>query len=495
MNKSIEEFLELMQDYSQEEQERIKKAYELAKELHKNQLRDSGEPYIIHPINVAYNVATIMPDADSICAAFLHDTLEDTDITKEELITLFNSTIANLVDGVTNFNKSKEYSKTEKNNATLRKLVVTALQEDVRILLIKLCDKLHNMRTLEYKPREKQIKTALETLKFYAPLAYHLGVYRIKTELEDIAFSYINPERYQDLRRKREEYDTLVKEDLYAMSKTIEEVLKQNNIQVAVKIRSKNIYGIHNRLESGHKFSDMFDLLCLKIVVEKQSDCYQALGLIHFKYHPINGKFKDYICNPKTNLYQSLHTTVFGENGHLVQVQIRTEKMDKIASFGLAAYWQIYEGNAYQIMQEDFKNCQIYKSLEQINEIFENNHDFVEHVEEEVLSKKIYVYSPKGDAYALPVGATPIDFAYAVHTDIGNNMIRAFVNDEEVPLTTILKNKDRVRVITSNSSSFLDSKMKWDEIVITALAKRKIRECRKKKQKKSTQEKDFTKGM
>lgn len=491
MNKSIEEFLELMQDYSQEEQEKIKKAYELAKELHKNQLRDSGEPYIIHPINVAYNVASIMPDADSICAAFLHDTLEDTDITKEELITLFNSTIANLVDGVTNFNKSKEYSKIEKNNATLRKLVVTALQQDVRILLIKLCDKLHNMRTLKYKKPEKQVKTALETLKFYAPLAYHLGVYRIKTELEDIAFSYVSPEQYENLKEKREAYDTLVKSDLYTMRENIEKVLKEHHIDVFVKIRSKNIYGIHNRLENGHKFSDMFDLLCLKVVVKKQSDCYQALGLIHSKYHPINGKFKDYICNPKTNLYQSLHTTVFGENGHLVQVQIRTEKMDKIASFGLAAYWQIYEENAYQMMQEDFKNCQIYKSLAQMNEIFENNHEFVEHMEEEVLSKKIYVYSPKGDAYALPVGATPIDFAYAVHTDIGNQMIGVYINDEETTLDTTLKNKDRVRIITSHETSFLDGKKKWEEIAVTALAKRKIREFRRRRPK----EKNFTKKM
>ena len=277
------------------------------------------------------------------------------------------------------------------------------------------------------------------------------------------------------------------------MQANIEEVLKANNIDVSIKIRSKNIYGIHNRLENGHKFSDMFDLLCLKVVLKKQTDCYQALGLIHAKYHPINGKFKDYICNPKTNLYQSLHTTVFGENGHLVQIQIRTEKMDKMASFGLAAYWQIYEENAYQMMQEDFKNCQIYKSLAQMNELFENNHEFVEHMEEEVLSRKIYVYSPKGDAYALPVGATPIDFAYAIHTDIGNKMIAVYINDEEAALDTPLKNKDRVRVITSCETSFLDKKNKWEEIVVTALAKRKIRECRRKKQKENAKEKKCTK--
>ncbi len=481
MNKTIEEFLEYIQNYSEEEQAQIKKAYELAKKLHADQKRDSGEPYIIHPINVAYNVACTVADTDSICAALLHDTLEDTEITKEELSTSFNPTIANLVDGVTNFNKYKEYSKVERDNATMRKLVVTALNEDVRILLIKLCDKLHNMRTLEFKPFEKQIKTAEETLKFYAPLAYHLGVYRIKTELEDIAFSYVEKSTYTSLKEKREEYTTLVEKDLYTMKEKIEDILKQQNIKVTTKIRSKNVYGIYNRLKSGHKFSDMFDLLCLKIVVESVPDCYYALGLIHAKYHPLNGKFKDYICNPKTNLYQSLHTTVFGENGHLVQIQIRTTKMDKIASFGLGAYWQIYEENAYQIMQEDFKNCQIYKSLSQINETFKNNYEFVEHIEGEVFSNKIYIYSPRGDAYALPIGSTVIDFAYAIHTDMGNKLIGAFVNDEEVPITTILKNKDRVRIITSDTSSFLDSKTNWEEIVVTTLAKRRIREYLKKK--------------
>lgn len=480
MNKTIEDFFELIENYSEEEKQMIKKAYDLANKLHAEQKRDSGEPYIIHPINVAYNTASTIMDVDSICAAFLHDTLEDTDMTKQELCALFNPTIADLVDGVTNFNKYKEYTKKEKENATMRKLVVFALKQDVRILLIKLCDKLHNMRTLQYKKPEKQIKTAEETLKFYAPLAYHLGVYRIKTELEDIAFSYVNPETFKELKQKRGEYDNTVKEDLYLMKERIENILIQNHLNTTVKIRSKNIYGIHSRLESGHKLSDMFDLLCLKVVMEDVTSCYQALGLIHAKYHPINGKFKDYICNPKTNLYQSLHTTVFGENGHLVQIQIRTEKMDKIASFGLGAYWQIYEKNAYQMMQEDFKNCQIYKSLSQVNEIFENNYDFVEHVEGEVLSSKIYVYSPQGDIYALPLGSTAIDFAYTIHTDIGNQLIKVYVNDEEVPVDTVLKNKDRVRIITSTTSSFLDRKKDWEQIVVTTLAKRKIREYLKK---------------
>lgn len=272
MDKSMEDFLELTQNYREEEKQMMQRAYALANELHAGQMRDSGEPYIIHPINVAYNTANTIMDVDSICAAFLHDTLEDTEITKEELAQQFNSTIADLVDGVTNFNKYKEYTKTEKENATLRKLVVLALNQDVRILLIKLCDKLHNMRTLQYKKPEKQLKTAEETLKFYAPLAYHLGVYRIKTELEDIAFSYVNPERFKELKQKRDTYDHTVKDDLCIMKEKIEETFKQNHLKTTIKIRSKNIYGIHNRLESGHKFSDMFDLLCLKVVM---------LSLIH----------------------------------------------------------------------------------------------------------------------------------------------------------------------------------------------------------------------
>ena len=473
-NITIQDLLELIKKYNPDEVNIIKKAYEYAKQLHEGQVRQSGEPYISHPLNVAYILAEMHADRDTICAALLHDTLEDTNIKKEDIAENFNKTIANLVDGVTKISKMNFSSKEDQNIANTRK-IITGITEDVRIIIIKLADRLHNMRTLQFKSKFKQKENALETIEIFVPLAYYIGAYRIKSELEDLSLRYLKPDMYKAIEEKKirlEEDSTLcLKEMLYK----IERMLNDKNIPNEIKVRTKNIYGIYKRLEEGHKLSDIHDLLSLKIMVDEVATCYYALGMIHHEYHPINDKFKDYICNPKTNMYRSLHTTVFGPDERLVQTQIRTFDMDRIASFGLTAYWDINKGEARRIMQEDLKSkYQFFKSLTEINAMFGDNSEFVAQVKTELFSDKVYVYTTKGDIIELPKGSTPIDFAYKLGTDIGNTMVQAVVNDEYVSNNYQLKNKDRVRIITDVLS--FGPREDWISIAQTTHAKRKIKE-------------------
>lgn len=473
-NLTIEMLIKKIESYNSIEVDTIKKAYEYAKYLHSGQKRQSGENYIIHPLNVAYILADLHADRDTICAGLLHDTLEDTNITKEEIATNFNDTVANLVYGVTKISKLNFSSKQEQNLANTRK-IITSITEDVRIIIIKLADRLHNMRTLEYKSEFKQKENAIETMEIFVPLAYYIGAYRIKSELEDLSLRYLKPDIYKriaDIKLKIEEENS---ECLMEMLYKIKGFLEDRNIPNEIKVRTKNIYGIYKRREEGHALSDIHDLLALKIMVDEIDNCYLTLGMIHKVYHPINDKFKDYIYNPKTNMYRSLHTTVFGPGDKLVQTQIRTFDMDKIASFGLTAYWDIKKGDARNTMQEELKNkYQFFKSLIEINSVFGDNQEFVKQVKEELFSDNIYVYTPKGDIIQLPKGSTPIDFAYEIDTHLGNTISRVVVNDEEVPIYYILKNKDRIRIITDSLS--LGPKESWIDIVKTTRAKRKIRE-------------------
>ena len=321
------------------------KAYEYASEHHLGQYRQSGEPYINHPLNVAYILSEMHADVDTICAGLLHDTLEDTTATKEDIAENFNKTVANLVEGVTKISKLNFSSKEDQNVANTRK-IITGITEDVRIIIIKLADRLHNMRTLQFKSEFKQKENAMETMDIFVPLAYYIGAYRIKSELEDLSLQYLYPDKYKRIEEVKFKIEDDSQRCLQEMLQTINEIMSNNNIPHEIKVRTKNIYGIYKRLEAGHKIADIHDLLSLKIMVDSIANSYQTLGLIHSKYHPINDKFKDYIYNPKTNMYQSLHTTVFGSDDRLVQTQIRTFDMDKIASFGLTAYWDINRGNA-----------------------------------------------------------------------------------------------------------------------------------------------------
>ena len=472
-NVELQDLLYKLKEYNPNEIEIVKRAYEYAANLHLGQTRQSGEPYISHPLTVAYILAEMHADRDTVCAGLLHDTLEDTNISKEDIAHDFNQNIANLVDGVTKLSKMNFSSKQDQNYANTRK-IITSITDDVRIIIIKLADRLHNMRTLEFKSEFKQKENSIETMEIFVPLAYYIGAYRIKSELEDLALKYLKPDMYKTIEEKKLKIEESSKECLIEMLGKIETLLNDRNIPNAIKIRTKNIYGIYKRLNEGHKISDIHDLLALKIMVDEISNCYLTLGLIHKEYHPINDKFKDFICNPKTNMYQSLHTTVFGPDDHLVQTQIRTFAMDKVASFGLTTYWDLQKGEARNEMQKDLRTkFQFYRSLSEINDTFRDNESFVLQVKNELFSDQIFVYTTRGEAIALPKGSTPIDFAYAYDENVGNKMSRVYVNDKKVKFNHQLQNKDRVRIIM-NSNSF--PKKEWLEEAKTTLAKMKIKE-------------------
>lgn len=474
---SLQDLLESVKTYNDESLESVEKAYHYAERLHNGQYRQSGEPYISHPLNVAYILSEMHADEATLCAGLLHDTLEDSEITKEDIAEDFDKEVANLVDGVTKISKMNFSSKQDQNMANTRK-IITGITEDVRIIIIKLADRLHNMRTLQYKTEFKQKENSMETMDIFVPLAYYIGAYRIKSELEDLSLQYLYPEKYKRINDIKMKIEQDSNHCLKEMLQTINGILENRNIPHEIKVRTKNIYGIYKRIRQGYKVSDIHDLLALKVMVDNIANCYQTLGLIHSKYHPINDKFKDYIYNPKTNMYRSLHTTVFGEDDRLVQTQIRTFDMDKVASFGLTAYWDIERGNARNVMQEELKNkYQFFKSLVEINSMFGDNQEFVQQVKNELFSDKVYVYTTKGDIIELPKGSTPIDFAYKIHTDIGNTMVGVFVNDEYVPVDYILRNKDRVRIVTDDLA--FGPRDDWEEKAHTSYARKKIKEFKK----------------
>ena len=475
-NITISDLLYKVKEYNLDAVPMVKKAYEYADILHQGQFRQSGEAYITHPLNVAYILAELHADQNTLCAGLLHDTLEDTKATKEDIVHDFNQEIADLVDGVTKIS-NMDYSKAELNNANTRKIILSVM-DDVRIIIIKLADRLHNMRTLEFKSEFKQKENSIETLNIFVPFAYYIGAYRIKSELEDISLRYLNPEKYKEIEDIKIKTEMDSEHALKQMLQDIKSLLEFENIPNEIKVRTKNIYGIYKRLEEGNKVTDIHDLLSLKIMVDRIKNCYIALGMIHSQYHPINNKFKDYIYNPKTNMYRSLHTTVFGPDERLVQTQIRTFDMDKVASFGLTAYWEIRKGEARGEMQKELsEKFQFYKSLKQIDTMFSDNEEFVNQVKEELFNDKIYIYTPRGEIKELPKGATVIDFAYSIHTAIGNSMVGAIVNDEEVSMNYQLKNKDRVKILTNELLG--GPKEDWLNYVKTTKARRKIKEYKK----------------
>ena len=456
MSITIDKLLDNIRIYNNDKNdlEMIKKAYEYADYLHDGQFRQSGEAYIIHPLSVAYILSEMHADTDTICASLLHDTIEDTECTKEDIINLFNKDIATLVDGVTKISKLNFSTKEECNMANTRK-ILTSITEDVRIIIIKLADRLHNMRTLEYKSEFKQKEISLETLELYVPLSYYIGSYRLKSELEDLSFKYLYRDAYNDLSYMMNNYYLDNEDVLNKMYLNINTLLDNRNIEHEIKIRTKNIYGIYKKLNDGYKLSDIHDLLALKIMVNDIYDCYISLGLIHSQYKPVSSKFKDYICNPKTNLYESLHTTVFGENDRLVQTQIRTFDMDKVASFGLATYFDINKGNARDIMQEELRNkFQFYKSLKDIDDNFDDNKEFIDMVKKELFSDRIYVYLSKGEIIELPKGSRVIDLYNKVNNDISNVLMGAKVNEKPVTIDYVLNNNDRVCLLIDKDICF-----------------------------------------
>lgn len=473
-NLTLNDLLTKVAEYNEEEIDIIKKAYYFAEELHKGQKRQSGEDYIIHPLNVAYTLAEMHADRDTICAALLHDTLEDTEITKEEIAENFNETVAHLVEGVTKISRMNFATKLDQNMANTRK-IITSITDDVRIIIIKLADRLHNMRTLQYKSELKQKENAEETLLLYVPLADRIGAHTLKTELEDLSLQYLYPDEYKRIEEKRFEIEEDSKDCLQEMLENIHSLLENKNVPHEIKARVKNIYGIYKRMREGKKLSEIHDLLALKVMVDSYDNCFLTLGQVHLGYRTINSRFKDYINNPKTNMYKSLHTTVYGPKDKLVQTQIRTFDMDKIASYGLTAYWDINKGDARRVMQEELKNkYQFFDSLVEINQEFADNKAFVEQIKREVLSKRIFVQTKDGKIIELPLDSTAIDLAYKIHTDIGNSMVAAIVNNVPVGYDYILHNKDRVTIVTDDLAE--GPKEGWLDKTKTTRAKRKIRE-------------------
>ena len=472
MEVSFNQLINKLKSYNPDEVEIVTKAYNFAKYLHDGQLRESGEEYITHPLSVAYILAEMHADRDTICAALLHDTLEDTKITKEEITEEFNQEITKLVSGVTKLAKMDFGSKEAQNLANTRK-IITGLTDDVRIIIIKLADRLHNMRTLDFKKPEKQKENALETMEIFVPLAYYIGAYRIKNELEDLSFKYLMPLDYQKTEEQRlaieEEYDSLLK----AMAFKIKKILLSKDLPHEIKTRTKNIYGIYKSQIQGKDIANINDLFMLKIMVQEIEDCYNLLYPIHREFKPLND-MKDYICNPKINKYQSLHSTVFGPEGRLIQMQLRTFEMDRTASFGITAYWDTHKGDARYKMQQELKDkYQFCSDLSELDSMFTDNKEFVEQVKLEVFGDNIIVYTRKGERLSLPIGATPIDFAYKIAQNLGNTMSKVYVNDVEVPFDYALQNHDRVRIIcASNEHGFLPE---WSDIAVTSHARKFIK--------------------
>ena len=469
----------------------IQKAYEYAKAKHGDQLRKSGEPYIIHPVQVAYTLAELGLDEDTICAALLHDVLEDTNTSYEDLEKEFNEEVAYMVDGVTKLSKLQYASVEEQQVENYRKMFL-AMGKDIRVILIKLADRLHNMRTLKFLTRDRQIANAKETMELYAPLANRLGVYSLKWELEDLSFKYLYPE---DFREIVEGIDKKREERLKFIDQIMEQIkaeLKKQKIEAEVTGRAKHFYSIYRKMKRDNVTLDqIYDLFALRIIVNSVKDCYASLGVVHDLYNPMPGRFKDYIAVPKPNMYQSLHTTLIGPKGTPFEVQIRTWDMHKVAEFGIAAHWAYKEssflsGKKANVKVEEDKLAWVRETLEWQSEM-QNPEEFMQTLKKELFEDEVYIFTPKGAIKVLPKGSTPIDFAYQIHEQIGHHMVGCKINSKMMPIVTKLKNGDIVEIITSDQSK--GPSRDWLKFVKSSRARNKILAWFKKNQREENIEK------
>lgn len=482
--KTIDDIVEFVKSYLNEESiSLILKAYNVAKTMHEGQFRKSGDPYIQHPVEVAYVLATLHAGPLTIAAGLLHDVLEDTHMSREEMTIEFNAEVTEIVDGVTKISKLKYHTK-EKALAHNHEKLLIAMAKDVRVILVKLVDRLHNIRTIDFQPEDKRKRIAQETLDLYAPLAHRLGMYRIKAELEDLSFKAIEPEMYKEISTLVASKKSEREEDIEIMKNSIVEILKNNHIeQYDLKGRIKNIYSIYRKMiTKNKKVDDIFDLLALRVIVPTVGDCYHVLGLIHSIYTPLPKRFKDYIAVPKPNLYQSLHTTVIGHGGKIFEVQIRTYDMDKVAEIGIAAHWAYKEGTGYSSQKEQLEITEKLKWYRDLVTYMDNksNGDPFDPIKNDIFSANVYVFTPNGDVYDFPSGSMPLDFAYRIHSEVGNKTVGAIVNGKIVPLSYQLQTGDVVEIKTNKACP--GPTEAWLKLSKTSHAKNKIRTFINKKQ-------------
>lgn len=483
--KTIDDIITYCQSYLHNEDNLnlIKKAYDVAKKKHEGQFRKSGDPYIQHPVEVAYILATLHAGPDTIAAGLLHDVLEDTDMSKEEMAATFNKDVAEIVDGVTKISKLKYMTK-EKALAHNHEKLLLAMAKDIRVILVKIADRLHNMRTIQFHSEEKQKRIAQETLDLYAPLAHRLGMYRIKAELEDLSFKALEPEKYAEIAKEISFKKTERDEDVEKMISTVKGLLEKNHINhYDIKGRVKNIYSIYKKIITKNKtIDDIYDLLALRVIVDSVEQCYHVLGIIHSIWTPLPMRFKDYIAVPKPNMYQSLHTTVVGPAGKIYEIQIRTYEMDQIAEFGVAAHWAYKENVEYSHEKEQLEIVNKLKWYKDLTTYVENSatEDPLDSIIEDIFSANVYIFTPKGDVYDFPAGSMPLDFAYRIHSDIGNKTVGAIVNGKIVPLSYKLKTGDVVEIKTNKACT--GPTTEWLKLAKTSHAKTKIKAFINKKQ-------------
>ncbi|MCX8722864.1 RelA/SpoT family protein [Lactobacillus sp. B4005] len=451
----------------------VEKAYEFAENAHKEQKRASGQPYIVHPTQVAGTLATLGLDPDTIAAGFLHDTVEDTEVTNDDIKNIFGKDVAFIVDGVTKLNKYEYKSHQEFLAENHRKMLI-AMAKDIRVIMVKLADRLHNMHTLEHLRPDKQRRIASETMDIYAPLADRLGIGTIKWELEDLSFHYLNPKAYYRIVNlmslKRSEREKYIQDAI----NTLKESLDGLGITYDIHGRPKHIYSIYKKMVNKHKdFNEIYDLLAVRVIVKTVKDCYAVLGAVHTKWKPMPGRFKDYIAVPKVNGYQSLHTTIIGPGGRPLEIQIRTEQMHEVAEYGVAAHWAYKRGNFSGVEQTSSnEKLDMVREILELKDETQDAGEFMKSVKSEIFSDRVYVFTPKGEVYELPKGSVTLDFAYEIHTQVGSHAVGAKVNGKLVPLDYKLKNGDVIDIMTqSNASPSRD----WVDMVKTSRARNKIR--------------------
>ena len=454
----------------------VERAYRFAEICHHDQRRKSGEPYIIHPIQVAGILANLQMDPETVCAGYLHDIVEDTGATLDDIKELFGPTIAMIVDGDTKLGKIQYKSNKEQMAATHRKLLL-AMSKDIRVMIVKLADRLHNMRTLKHLRPDKQRRISNETLEIYAPIADRLGISTIKWELEDLSLRYLNPQQYYRIvhlmNSRRDQRVNSINQSIKLIRKAISDLDLGPNVEIYG--RPKHIYSIYRKMVTQHKqFSQIYDLLAIRIVVDTIKDCYAALGAIHTNWKPMPGRFKDYIAMPKANGYQSLHTTIIGPEGRPLEVQIRTHHMHQVAEYGVAAHWAYKEGKTNGVKQtKDSQKLNVVKEILEMRSESHGTDEFMQGIQSDIFTDKVYAFTPKGDVIEMPKGAGPLDMAYQIHTEVGNHTTGAKVNGRIVPLDYEIKNGDIVDILTSSSSA--GPSRDWLELVSTRRARNKIR--------------------